>query len=144
MDLDDTFDFVDIEISNYDQNIDDCQVHQVQKADSLATDPKDIPKEDENIEDGFAFEDVEFATTEKYDKTKADCAEQGILFCSDCSYTTNKRRTLRYHIQTRHEIKIKSEDKDVKPEILTCSLCSYTSDKRRNLNKCFEFGNTAI
>ena len=133
MDLDDAFDFVDVEISNYGQNIDDCQVQKVQKADSLATDPKEIPKEEENIEDDFAFEYVEFATMEKYDKTKGNCTEQGTLSCSDCGYTTNKRRTLRYHIQTRHEIKIKSEDKDVKPEILVCSLCSYTSDKRRNL-----------
>ena len=134
MDLDDTFDFVDVVISNYDQNINDCQVQKVQKADFLATDPKQIPKEEANIEDDFAFEDVESATMEKYDNTKEDCSNQGTLSCSDCSYTTNKRRTLRYHIQTRHKIKIKIEDnKDVKPEILTCSLCSYTSDKRRNL-----------
>ena len=129
MELDDTFDFVDVEIFS-DRSIGDSEL---QKEDNLTSEEKIYLKEIKEIEDDFAFEDIQTFQTEFVDKISQNAAKsprrKGTLHCSVCSYTTIKIRTLRYHKKTQHELKIESSD----AEILSCSVCSYTTKKRRTL-----------
>ena len=133
MELDDTFDFVDVEIFS-DRSIGNSEV---QKEDIFTSEEKIYLKEIKeientfavDIEDDFAFEDVQTEFVDKISQNAAKSPRKGTLHCSVCSYTTIKRRTLRYHKKTQHELKIESSD----AEMLTCSVCSYTTKKRRTL-----------
>ena len=108
---------VDVELFS-DRVIGDCFL--VQKKEGSSTSEQKISfKEIDNIEDNFAFEDVFDKSSQITDR----------LHCPVCTYTTNKRRTLRYHKQTQHELKV--ETGDAKP--LTCSACGYITNKRRTL-----------
>ena len=132
MELDDAFDFVDVELFSERNRSDNHEVHE---EDRFAPDNGGIilTRGTYNIEDDFAFEDVKIASFDKIDQDAGKCPEKETLQCSDCDYTTNKRRTLRYHKKTQHESALESCESSLKAEILYCSVCSYKTDKKRNL-----------